>query len=89
MELGTYFIIQHLLKATHLRKKNDTGFKKDVWIDLQRSFNLKFTVIPPLNTSQFHTHGQVINSYSLNNGRNKTIRSFELLLNRVALNGTL
>ena len=55
------FLIQHLLKAIRLGKKSDTGFKKDVWTDLERSFNLKFGVKPPLNTSQFQTREQAVN----------------------------
>ena len=37
-----FFLIQHLQKTVRLGKKNDGGFKKDVWNDLTRQFNSKF-----------------------------------------------
>ena len=55
-----HFIVLHLLKATRLGRKSDTGFKKDVWTELQTTFNRKFG--GTLNTTQFHTRGQTANS---------------------------
>jgi len=36
------FAVNHLLKATRLGKKSDTGFKKDVWQDLVTRLAAKF-----------------------------------------------
>ena len=52
------FLLQHLLQAARLGKKTDSGFKKDVWTELARNFNIKFGVI--FQVSQFHTRGQTV-----------------------------
>jgi len=49
------FLIQHLQKATRIGKKSDTGFKKDVWNDLEKAFNRKFKVKPPMSYTQIQT----------------------------------
>ena len=54
-------LLQHLLRATHLGKKTDSGFKKDVWTELAKSFNIKFGVI--FQVSQFHTRGQAVSFF--------------------------
>ena len=56
-----FFIVLHLLRATQLGKKSDTGFKKDVWADLRTTFNQKFGAM--LNTAQFHTRGQTVTAF--------------------------
>ncbi len=52
------FMIQHLLKATRQGKKSDSGFKKEVWAELQRNFNMKFGA--SLALRPFYTHGQTV-----------------------------
>jgi hypothetical protein len=50
------FMIQHLLKATRQGKKSDSGFKKEVWFELQRNFKFGIRLAP----KQFQTRGQTV-----------------------------
>ncbi len=84
------FVIRHLLRATRQGKKSDNGFKKDVWTELQRTFNSKFGTT--LDTPQFHSRGQTVNSLSLemaNSSSIKTTKSFKLLWIKVGLDGMM
>jgi hypothetical protein len=54
-DIKDLFVIQHLLKATRQGKKSDSGFKKEVWSELQKNVNTKFGVI--LAPKQFYTRG--------------------------------
>ena len=54
------FLLQYLLRATHLGEKTDSGFKKDVWAELSQNFSTKFGAT--LHVSQFHTRGQAVRS---------------------------
>ena len=50
-----FFLIQHLLKACREGKKSDSGFKKDVWSSLEKRFNAKFRINPPIAATQIQT----------------------------------
>lgn len=55
-----FYLLQHLLQAACLGKKTDSGFKKDVWTELARNFNVKFGL--SCQVSQFHTRAQAVYS---------------------------
>src|SRR5438046_6409633 len=83
-------LLQHLLRATHLGKKTDSGFKKDVWTELAKSFNIKFGVI--FQVSQFHTRGQAVSFFLFQANSSsciKTTKSFRPLSIRVDLDGMM
>ena len=54
------FAVNHLLKATRLGKKSDTGFKKDVWQDLVTRLAAKFGAT--LSVGKIQSHIQIVYS---------------------------
>src|SRR5437667_11426143 len=84
------FLLQHLLRATHLGKKTDSGFKKDVWTELAKSFTIKFGVI--FQVSQFNTRGQAVSFFLFQSNSSsciKTTMSFRPLSIAVILDGMM
>ncbi len=88
-DIKDLFVIQHLLKATTQGKKSDSGFKKEVWAELQRNFNTKFGV--RLYPKQFHTWGQTVTCLisKANCSYIRNTKSFRLLWTRVDLDGMM
>src|SRR5438477_4416190 len=89
-DIRDLFLLQHLLRAAHLGKKTDSGFKKDVWTELVKSFTIKFGVI--FQVSQFHTPRTSRKLLSLSTNSSscvKTTRSFRPLSIRVDLDGMM
>ena len=57
------FILQHLVNAKCQGKKSDSGFKKDVWTEIARTFNIKFGVA--YQRQQFQSRGQAVVTFFL------------------------
>jgi hypothetical protein len=54
------FLINHLLKATRQGRKSDSGFKPDVWQEIQQNYNTKFASQSPITTKQIQTRMQTV-----------------------------
>jgi Myb/SANT-like DNA-binding domain len=54
------FVILYLLKAMRQGKKSDSGFKKDVWVELAKRFNTKFGAKPIMAYTQIQTRTHTV-----------------------------
>ena len=54
------FLTNYLLKATREGKKSDSGFKADVWNDLQQKYNMKFGPTHAVSAKQIQTRMQTV-----------------------------
>jgi hypothetical protein len=59
-DLKDLFVIQYLLKATKQGEKSDSGFKKDVWVDLAKRLNAKFRLKPVMAYTQIQIRAHTV-----------------------------